>query len=336
MRKLIYLLFVLIIFSLHLHSQKKSDFNIKAPDIKIENSKYATLHYIESRPDPENLGMSYVNKWNGVQAVTLNQPVEDQLQLLFPQLISSVTHDAGTLALQMRVLFFEPFTSETKGKGLARLRMTLYKKENEKYLFLNTIDTLIVDGNMDARPAAGEVITAFIADNLQYEPYEDEEVFNISQVMDIDVYEKNSIPFFLQSDIPDGIYYKYNSLKNLTPDDTSEIRITKGDEEKIKEVKIPDPEKPGKEKKLKQKEIYAFVYKGVPYIGYEGDFYPASFNDGFWSFKISYKTSGGFSIGIGVGASGRSFGGGGGVRIPIGGKKETAEIFIDHLNGEFF
>lgn len=182
-----------------------------------------------------------------------------------------------------------------------------------------------------------DIITSFIIDNISHDIDNEEQALDIQQVMDIDMYEKNSIPFFMETNLPDGIYYKYQSLKNLTPDDVSPINITKQEEDKIKEAKISDPENPGKEKKLKADEVYAFIVDGVPYIGFEGNFYKASYKEGFWSFKIMRKVAGsGFTLGVGMGGSNRNFGGGVGVGIPIGGKKEAIEILIDHLNGEFY
>ncbi len=313
--------------------QKKSDFSILIPDITIEGSKYNDLVYIESRPEPQDMGIVYVDMWNGMQRVTLDNPLDEQLRRLVNLVTSG--NESKAIAVQMRALYFDLGVNKLRGKGISRLRMSLYKVDNDKYYFLNTIDTLLVDEQKKIRPETSNVITSFIIENLPSDVSDEEEALDMQQVVDIDMYEKNSIPFYMESNLPDGIYYKYQSLKNLTPDEISPVNITKQDDDKIKEAKVADPENSGKEKKLKPEEVYAFILGGEPYIGFEGDFYKASYNEGFWSFKITRKVAGsGFSLGIGVGGGNRSVGGGGvGIGIPIGGKKETIDIFIDHLNG---
>jgi len=335
MEKKLFISLMLIIWSVGLWSQKKSDFNIIIPDVKVENSVYSGLQYIESRPEPGDMGALHTDMWNGFQAITLNIPLEEQLKPIM-DLATSRSGDK-TLAVQIRALFFESGTKKTKGDNAARVRMTLYKMDGETYYFLNTLDTVLLDSNAGKiKVMASHVITSFIIENLPYDTTSGEQALDLQQVADIDMYEKNSIPFFMETNIPDGIYYKYRSLKNLTPDEVPDINITKQDDDKVKEAKIPDPEKPGKEKKLKANEIYAFVANGVPHISFEGDFYKASFKDGFWSFKKSRKTGGGFMLGIGFGGGNRSFGGGVGFGIPVGGRKEDVEIFIDHLNGDLY
>jgi len=336
MGKRLFILRVFIICSVLSWGQKKSDFNIIIPDVKIEESKYNNLIYIESRPEPGDLGVLYTDMWNGFQGITLNLPIEDQLKSVMDMV--SPDNDAKTLAVQMRALYFEPGSKKTKGDNIARLRMTLYKTDGDFYYFLNTLDTILLDSNSGKIKAlASHAITSFITENLPYDANKGEQALDLQQVMDIDMYEKNSIPFFMETNIPDGIYYKYQSLKNIIPDDTTLVNIIKQEEGKVKEAKIPDSEKPGKEKKLRADEAYAFVADGIPYISFDGDFYKATFKEGFWSFKITRKVAGsGFSLGIGVGGGNRSFGGGVGIGIPIGGKKETIDIFMDHLNGEFY
>lgn len=335
MEKRSFISLMFAICSLGLWSQKKSDFNIIIPDVKVENSVYSDLRYIESRPDPGVMGIVYVNQWNGVQGVTLFESLEEQINNI-KQIVPQ--SEPSTMAVQMRVLFFGFGKGKNKDKSVCNLRITLYEADSDdKYYFLNTIDTLIVAESKEIRPAAGNAISSFIIENLPYHTVEGEESLDMQQVMDINMYERNSIPFFVEDKIPDGIYYTYRSLKNLTPDDLSPLNITKVDGDKIKEVKIPDPEKAGKEKKLKIENVYAIVHDGYPYIGFEGDYYQAYKKDMIWSFNIMRKVAGsGFSIGIGMGGGNRNFGGGVGFGIPVGGKKEKVEVFIDHLNGDLY
>ncbi|WP_156032765.1 hypothetical protein [Prevotella sp. 10(H)] len=325
-----------VLLSLQLYAQKKSDFNIVIPESKVENSKYNALQYIESRPDSYSLGIVYVNAWNGIQEVTLSASLESQLESLIKSVASSAD-DAKTMAVQMRALFFDFGKKGKDDKAICSLRMSLYEKdENNSYYFLNTIDTVLTTEKKEIRQAASDMITSFITDNMVALTQEDEKALTMDEVMDIDFYEKNSIPFYTQDLIPDGVYKTYRSLMSLNPDIASGITIGKQDGDDIKDVKIPDEKKPGKTKTLKAKEAYAIVVDGVPYIGFDNDFHKAYKQDDDWRFVITQKVAGsGFSLGVGVGVGGRNASGGVGLGIPIGGKKENIEIFIDQLNGAF-
>lgn len=325
------------LFCLTAWSQKKTDFNITAHAKKTENNLYNSLEYIESRPDTQDLGLVYTGAWNGVQPITLPTPIDTQLKTIF----GNTSNDGNDkkIAVQMRKLYFGIGTEDqNKRKGICSIRMTLYEMDGENnYYFLNTLDTLLVTKDKEIIAAAGNMITSFISDNLPYFADEGEEALDIDQVMDIDVYEMASIPFYNTEVIPDGIYKTYRSLMQLTPDDTSPASIKNADEIKIKEIQIPDPQKPGKFKKIKEKEVYAVVIQGIPCISFNGDFYSAYRNNGMWCFRISQKVAGsGFSLGISVGGGSGYAGGGTGIGIPLGGKKEIVEMIIDHLNGEIY
>jgi len=337
MRKLLLPLLFFTAFFIQLSAQKKNDFGIIIPDIKIGDSKFNNLQYIESRPNPDDMGIVYSGMIRGEQFVVLSEPLDSQFQSLI-KTITIQPNETKTMAVQMRTLFFRLGTGDFRGKGMCNLRMSLYEMDsNGKYYFMNTIDTLLVNSNKEIMAATSDAIVSFIVNNLTYSAYEDEQALDIEQVMDIDIYERNSIPFYTESLIPDGIYNNYKSLMALIPDSTPEMTVTKRDGDEIREVKIPDPEKPGKNKKLKEKEVYAIVIDGVTYISFEGDFRKAYKKDGDWRIPIIQKVAGsGFSLGISVGGSGRNVGGGVGIGIPVGGKKKTVEVFIDHLNGDFY
>ncbi len=337
MRKRLFIFQVLVICSIGwLYAQKNSDLKITIPDVEIADSKYRNLQYIESRPNPDDMGVLYVDIWNGLQMVTAKEPIAEQLKPIVN--LMSPSEDAKTLAVQMRVLFFEQGTKETKGKNMGHLRMTLYKMDGDKYYFLNTLDTTLLDGSAGKiRTITGDAIVSFITDNLPYDVFEDEQALDMQQVMDIDMYERNSIPFYTELNIPDGIYNNYKSLKSLTPDNPSPVTVTKADGDDLKEVKIPDPENPDKEKKVKAKDVYAVVVDGIPFIAFSGSFHKAYLKDSDWRFVISRKVAGsGFALGVSMGGGGRHGGGAVGFGIPIGGKKENIEMFIDQLNGAFF
>lgn len=337
MYKILSVLCFFLVFNLQLEAQKKSDFNILPPNIKVGDSKYSKLHYIEARENPDDMGFAYVNSWNGVQAITLSSSIEVQLQSLVGTVV--LPSDEGkTIAVQMRILFFDAGNGRAESKSKCNLRMTLYEMDdNGNYYFLNTLDSIVISGRKDIKANASMAITSFIVDNLPYSAEEGEKALDINAVMDIDMYEKNSLPFYTEVQIPNGIYRTYKSLMNLVPDSTPDLSIIANEEGMVKEVKFADPQNTGKDKKLKTKDVYAIAVDGIPYFNFDGDFYKAYNKDGYWRFIISQKVGGsGFTLGIGIGGGGRHAAGGVGFGIPIGGKKEYVEMLIDHLNGDSY
>lgn len=337
MQKAALVLLLFVVFSIQIKAQKANDFSITIPEVKVGDSKYSNLHYIESRPNTDDMGVVYTGMWNGIQPVMLTVPLESQLQSLVDA-ISFPSDESKTIAVQMRAFFFGLGEGDMRGKAKCNLRMTLYEMDdNEKYYFLNTIDTLLVNDQKKIKAAVNEAITNFIIANLPYYAAEGEASLDMAQVMSVDFYEKNSIPFYTQESLPDGIYTNYKSLKNISPDVSSDIIVVKTDKDEIKEIKIPDVNKPGKYRKLKAKDMYAVVADGVPYISFEGDLYKAYKKDDDWRFVITQKVAGsGFSLGVSVGTTGSRGGGAVGLGIPIGGKKENIEMFVDHLNGDIY
>lgn len=337
MQKIIYLFSLFLILAIQLKGQKGNDFNILIPDIKVGDSKYNNLRYIESRPDPDDMGFVYGGIWNGPYPVESPISIESQLQSLVSA-VSFPSDERKTLAVQMRVLFFSMGEQAREGKGLCNLRMTLYEMdEKEEYYFLNTIDTLLIDDRKKIKTSAEETISGFIIANLPYYAEDGEIALSMKDILDIDFYEKNSIPLYIEESLPNGIYTSYKSLKNLKPDISSDITAVKTKEGEIKEIKIPNIKKRGKYRKLKPGEMYAIVIDNALYVSFDGNLYKAYKKDDDWRFIITQKIAGsGFSLDISV-ASGNSRGGGVvGFGIPLGGKTENVEMFIDHLNGDFF
>lgn len=336
MKRILFPILLMILLSVQLKGQKKSDFEIIIPDIKIEGSIYNDLQYIEARPNPLDMGFVYINFWSGVQEATLSSSLESQLRSLIKALIYP---ESGTkkLAVQMRALQFDVGGGSKESNGMCKLRMSLYETDDDnKYYYLNTLDTIFMTGRDKVRESASNILTSFIADNLTYTAEEGEKALNIDEVMDIDFYEKNNIPFYTNDLLPDGVYNTYRSLKSLSPDIITDFDIIKQKGDVLKEVKIQDPGKPGKQKSLKAKEVYAIIIDGIPYISFDGNFHKAYKHEGDWRFIITQKVAGsGFSLGVGIGVGGRRSAGAVGLGIPIGGEKESIEIFIDQLNGEF-
>lgn len=328
MLKFLFTSIILIFVLIQLSAQKKSDFNIEIPTVKIEDSKYSELFYIESRSEPENIGYS-----SGKKKVTLFNPLDHQLH----SLMHAITHpDANTktLAIQMRNLFFSPGIGKNSGKVVCKLRMSLYETDDEEtFYYMNTIDTFVVSKSKKIKEDVSKVIVSYITDNLSVYADEGAESIDLESILKgwIVDREKSENPLYLHKKIPDGIYYNYASLKNLTPDFVTAVGIVKDKDGKLKEIKVPDYERPGEYYNPDTKTVYAVVDNGIPYIGFSGYFYEAFFKDGNWKFTAVQRGKGDrlwsvFYIGfIPVGV----------INIPVGAKKDV-NICIDHLDGHFY
>lgn len=332
--KHISLIFLCIVSTFTLSAQEKNVFNIPIPQQKIKDCQYNNLQYIESRDYPNAMGYVYMGVWSGTNAVQTRIPLDIQVDSVIKAL-SDQSVEGRTLAFQMRKLNFGMDIIEGKEKAICKLRFTLYEMDgNENYYFINTLDTLVIAGNKGIISEASNAVIGFLSDNVRFLPEEGEPALTFDEVGNIALFEKNSIPLYVQKNLPDGVYLDYYSFSILKPSETS-MTVTKDASGDLKEVKIPNIEKPGKERKLKNQEAYVVVLDGTPYIEYDRKYRAAYKKNDNWNFVISQKVqNSGFSIGIGIGG-GRG-GVGGGIGIPIGGKKEYIEMFIDHLNGDFY
>ena len=332
------LLLCLLLFSIPIHAQKKSDFNIPLSTKPIEGARYNKLKFIapQSFLDNENLGLTSINMWGSPQYVTLSTPIDLQFNSLVQSMGASLTEDR-TLALQMRVLFFTVGMNndDNRGKALCNIRVTLYEVDDndaDRYYFLSTLDTLVVNKAKNIKKEVANAITTFIADNIVMSAMADEPAITMDEVGDIETFERFGTPFYTDSILPDGVYTTYKSLKNLSPD----VRgINMRYDEESKDIVIVGPKK---ENKLEAKIAYGVVIDGVPYIKFENKFYRAYKKNDDWCFAYTQKIAGsGFTLnfGFGVGVNSR-VGVGSGVGIPIGVKSENIEMYIDHLNGDVF
>lgn len=337
MRNKIVLYFFFFFSTFSIMGQKKSDYNVKFSDNQASKENYYNaFQIIESRPNPDDLGVVYVNSWHGVQFVTLAEPIPNQLDSLLITL-SPPQEELRPMALQLRMLRFGiGEDGDNKNKGLCNIRMSLYGLEKgaddiEHYYYLATMDTLVVSDMKKIRENASDAIESFIRSNLNNRYPNSVASMSLEQVYAIDNFEKTKTPFYQTKLFVDGIYNSYAALKILKPDDVVTHLVYDKDSNSVL------LSEGGKTKKLKDEKIYAVIIDGVTYIRYNKNFYRAYFKNNNLQFTISQKAQGGgFMLGLGLGGGSSNVSMGGGVGIPIGGKKEKVEMVVDHLNGDFY
>lgn len=323
MKKIAILLVFSFIFLGQLSAQK--DLTLTYEGSPIEGSLYNKVGYLDSRSGQINLGYVKGGFMSGFDNVVDNPPIAVQLGSLMESMIDQ-TASEGTLLIQLR--YYKFYINDDK--GVCRLRLNLYKQETDSYYFINRIDTLIETKTKEILKDGADLLVNVIANNLTATPLGNVP-FDLAQIQNIDDFEKEDIPVYVNKTFIDGLYPTFESFINQEPDTrTLQTKIKKTE---LKEVKIQGTE-PGKWRKLEPEHIYAVVIDGKLYISYNNKYYMGYFdgNDIKFSYQRSAGTSvQGVSVGFGAGTGGYR---GGGIGITFGsGPKETVIMKIDHIDG---
>jgi hypothetical protein len=245
------------------------DFIIPAADQKVPNSLYNNIFFLDSRPAG---GM--LRKPKRVTSL----PFIYQVRNLLKSLTDSTAKD-GELLLQLQLFNFSEITSAQTNEGPCYLKAVLYSKKDDRYQKINSIDTVVAiqkEPNLtkETLAAGGKIITTFITNSLLLTPidttfYSSEDVENILNT------EEQKIPLYHTVKYADGLYFSYGSFMKQTPD--KQITATINDTGKISSVRIIEN---GKKAKISPKEVYAAVYKGIPYIATKYGYYELMKIDG--------------------------------------------------------
>ncbi len=291
----------------------------------IDGSLYNKIQYLDSRNGQSNLGYVKGGFMSGFNNVVDNPPIPIQLESLLSSMVDQTALD-GTLLLQLRYYKFYM----DNDLGMCKLRINLYHQKADEYYFINRIDTLIEAKTKEILTKGSDLFVNSIANNLTMAPVGDVP-FSLAQIKDIDNFEKEDIPLYVNKTFKDGLYPTFESFINQEPD-TRELQ-PKIKKFELKEIKVPGNE-PGKWRSLEPKHIYAVVINGKLYISYDNKFFLGYFdgNDIKFSYQYSPGTGvQGVSLGFGIGSGGYQ---GGGIGLILGKRpKETTIMKIDHLDG---
>jgi hypothetical protein len=322
MNKLFLFLFFTTIITGNISAQTyPEDFIIPLSGQTVHNSLYKTIGFIDSRPTDGLIN----RKPKRVTAI----PISNQLNNLMDSLTDSTAKD-GALLLQLRLLNFAEVTGTINQKGTCYLRAILYSKKGDRYQKINSIDTSVgiqVSPNLSKGALAngGKIISAFITDNLLQEST-DSISYSLNDIKKIDSVEKSQLKLYTTLTYTEGLYYSYESFKNQVPDK----QIIKADTNmngNVFAVKIIDN---GQKIKIKPKEMYAVVYKGVPYMATKYGCYKMQKTDGnfFFTGDLEIKSDIGDSV-----ANDAAYGLLGVVASL--GEETTFDMRLDHANGKF-
>jgi hypothetical protein len=256
-------------------------------------------------------------------------PLDYQLTRLMDSLTDSTAKN-GELFLQLRLFNYAEVTGNISQKGRCYLRAVLYAKKGDQYQKINSLDTaaaIQVSPNLSKGALAngGKILAMFIADNLLKESA-DSTVYSLHDIKQIDSIEKQHTRLYTAKTYTDGVYMSYASFKDQVPDDLI-IKADTTDSGNLFAVKVI---RNGEKERIKPKDAYAAVYKGIPYIATKYGYYPIhkAGGDFFFTGDIEIKSDVGASVANDVtyGVLGV---------ISSLGEEEKYDMEIDHVNGQF-
>lgn len=321
-------------FIITVPAQKQPDqFSISLPAKKLDKSYYRTIKLIDRRIDTTSLGTIRKGLLNTPVNLFAAAPLSDQFQ----NVLNSINGDQaenGTLVLYLRQLFF----TEVAVHGYCYFQGFLFSKnEDGTYSLLEQVSHVIdhkakSDVTKELLQKGSEFLVDFISDNASKKPVSGNH-YTYQQVMNFEETAKSSISLFNASELKDGVYNDYLSLKNQQPN--KEITRVKfyGNAPKI--VRIYETVD-GTEKEIKKDNIYAIVYKGelFPYLSIENLFTKAEKRDNDYYFVGKIKSNPNFPNLMVTPAF--PYGGGVGVGVSFTSNPITPfEMKIDYFNGDF-
>ncbi len=328
-----FLFFALLICSasINLNAQNHSrEFEISLPETKVANSLYNKISFLDSRDDTTQMGIIQTGAFNRKTNVIVKKPFAAQLNNLMTSLIDN-SAKGGELLFQLRQLSFAEITGAVSEKGYSFFRAMLYKKVADRYSLLSFIDTAVIlksswDVTRGIFRSGSKLVSSFVTDNLLQTPAPTASEITFSDVLKIDSIEKAAIKIYTDTAWQDGIYLTWNSFKQQLADNTVAEAVVKNGE--LKSLKINGDN--GKPEKVKSKNIYAVVYKGLPFIATDYGYYPLEKSNGelFFTGKAKVTANAGDVIAAGIffGIIGS---------LLASDATSSFDMKIDHLSGGF-
>lgn len=319
----------LIFLSINLFGQKITrEFVIERPQIKISNSLYNTIKFVDSRIDTSNLGFVMVDKLNHKAKVIIKSPFSTQISKTLINLIDS-SSKSGKLLFQLRQLKFSIHTSGTNERGYCTFNAILYSNNNNTYQKLASLDTIAGISAPEVSNAiiniGSQIIIDFIVSNIK-KTLGDSIGYSYKNILNIDSIEKRKIKIYNTDLYTEGLYYSYGSFKDQIPD--MSILVKQKQDSSISYVKIFEN---NKWNKIKSENVYAIVYHGTPYVATKFGYYQLNKSDDKLYFVGKVKPNANTEEEVG------STGLLGSISNIIVSNTGTASYFIilNHINGKF-
>lgn len=320
----VYLHFLFILFTISAFSQnRKEPFNITPTGQKVAGSLYNKIVLVDVRPDTVNMGFVQLGLLNAHADIVFKKPLQEQLSNLIGELSDSSSR-TDTLFFQLRKFFFSEQTKSFSETGTFIFRATLYRWQNDHYLKINEVDTVMLiqaaDVTKSLEQHAVREIVDFIQQNLLNKGV-DPFTYSKTELSNPDSLEKAGILLYTTNKYTDGLYLTYKSFSEQLPD---KAILVEEKNNKIKTVKIEDSS--GKMIRIRSRDSYAIVYQGKPYAATSYDFYPLTKEkqDFYFTGKVKAGTDPMAAYVFGLMGS-----------LLSSTNYSTYEMKIDHLTGRF-
>nr|WP_315025757.1 hypothetical protein [uncultured Chryseobacterium sp.] len=245
-------------------AQKRTEpFSIILPKEKIDKSYYKTIKLIDRRTDTTSLGSIQKGLLNTPAKLVAASDLSDQFQSVLNSL-NDENAENGTLVLYLRQLYF----AEIAVHGYCYFQGVLFSKnEDGTYSFLDQIDRVIdhkakSDVTKEILQKGSELLVHFIRTNAS-KKVESANHYTDQQIKDFDTTAKESIRLYQSSELKDGVYSDYQSLKDQKPDkELTNVKFYGNAPKIVRVYETVD----GKEKEIKKDNVYALIYKSELYI----------------------------------------------------------------------
>jgi hypothetical protein len=267
------------------------DFIIALPTEKATASLYKTVKLVDGRTNPQNLGIVQLGAFNRKARVVAETPLSEQLSRVMDALTSGATTGSGELFFLLRQLSFAEVTGAMSERGYCHFRAALFARKGEGFQKLDAVDTVFLVKGMDVTKGllrqGSKAITGFLSANLSKEPT-DTVTYSSNDVVNLDALEKGSLPLYNTDVYKEGLYKTFAAFSQQAPDETA-FAVDLSKEGKPSAVKTMNEK--GKMVKVNKKDLYAFVFKGQPYIVTEYGFYPLAKKGGDFHFTGKAKVT---------------------------------------------
>lgn len=245
----------------------------------IPNSQYNKIQLIDLRTDTLRFGFGQYGALNHRRTLIAQPRFAQQLTNNLNKMIDSTAKN-DTLAIALKNLSFSEHTGAFNEEGYCSIVADLYKKSNNGYYFIQSIDTLLhiscFDVTKPLMRSGDSVFNSFIYKNLRNKEISSK-LISYNDLVHTDSLAKRKIHFYNHPVFKDGLYLTYNSFKNQIPDKPC---TAKAGDQKLKSIKTTN--EAGKEESVDPAKVYGVVYNSKPYIATKYGFYQLKFKDDNW------------------------------------------------------
>jgi hypothetical protein len=318
-----------LLFALQMSNANAQDltvpFGFQPPKYTPHKSLYSHIDFLDSRADKFIGPIAAGALRNRDGFLVLKLPVQPELADILRELTDSATGDGEMLFQLRRFKYVEAYSTQ-----YCFFCATLYAKTAGRYQKLMTLDTTFILANDKTKKPltkmTSTVVADFLTEALLLQPA-DPTSYGSDEIARIDSIEKSRLRLYTDTNLVDGLYTSYTSFSLQRPDLQCTVKTKRNKD--IDRVYFIDAD--GENKERKPRDVYAVVYKGMPFIATEYGYYPIQRIDNDLYFtgdlRIAASMSDLASAQFGMGLLGRYIAG--------KGLRTTYRLQLDHISGDF-